>query len=76
MILLTMQKCKEEKEVGEMIKTLQKGEGIQAAELVGRKKDGTEFIVGLKASLIVDTENQPIGMTASMADITARKKLS
>jgi len=31
-------------------------------------------MVGLKASLIVNTEGQPIGMTVSLADITARMK--
>jgi PAS domain S-box-containing protein len=65
---------KEEKEAQEVILTLQTEKGTKAAELVGKKKDGTEFIAGLKTSLIVDAEKQPIGMTVSMADITARKK--
>jgi len=65
---------KEEKEAQKVILTLQIERGTKAAELVGKKKDGTEFIAGLKTSLIVDAGGQPIGMTVSMADITARMK--
>lgn len=66
--------CKEEEKARGVIQALVAGRGTQAVELGGRKKDGTEFIVGLRASLIVDAEGQPIGMTASLADITERKK--
>lgn len=65
---------KEEEEAQRVIQTLQTEGGTKAAELVGKKKNGTEFIVGLKTSLIVDAEGQPIGMTVSLADITARMK--
>jgi PAS domain S-box-containing protein len=65
---------KEERETQRVIQALQTEGGTKAAELVGKKKDGTEFIVGLKTSLIVDAEGQPIGITVSLADITARIK--
>lgn len=66
--------CKEENEARRLIQTLLTQGGTRAAELVGRKKDGTEFIIGFTASLTKDTEGQPIGITASMADITESKK--
>ena len=66
--------CKEEMQIQGVVQTLRVEGGTKAVELVGNKKDGTEFMVGLKASLIVNTEGQPIGMTVSLADITARMK--
>ena len=64
--------CKEEGEVQEVMKKLLAGSSSESAELVARKKSGAEFIVGLRASLIVDAEGKPVGLTASMADITDR----
>jgi PAS domain S-box-containing protein len=64
--------CNEEDKINELIQTLQITKETEAAELVGKRKDGKKFIVGLKASLITDTEGKPIGITASMADITNR----
>jgi len=66
--------CKEEEKAQVLIQTLLTRRGVEAAELVGKKKSGAEFIVGLKASLIVDAEGQPTGMTFSLADITERKQ--
>jgi PAS domain S-box-containing protein len=66
--------CKEKEKAQAVMQTLLARKGTEAAELVGRKKDGTEFIVGLRAALIVDVEGRPIGMTASLADITERRK--
>jgi len=65
---------KEEEKAHGLVQTVLTGRGIEAAEMVARKKDGTEFIVGLRASLIINAEGQPIGLTASLADITERKK--
>jgi PAS domain S-box-containing protein len=64
--------CNEEDKSRELFQTLQITKETEAAELVGKRKDGKKFIIGLKASLITDTEGQPIGITASMADITNR----
>ena len=66
--------CKEEEKAQRAIQTLLIERGTKAMELVGKKKDKSEFIVGLRVSLIVDVKGQPIGMTASLADITERKK--
>jgi PAS domain S-box-containing protein len=64
--------CNEEDKTRELLQTLQITKETEAAELVGKRKDGKKFIIGLKASLITDTEGQPIGITTSMADITNR----
>lgn len=66
--------CKEEDKAQEVARSLLRGSDIEAAELVGKKKNGEEFIIGLRASLIKDTKGQPIGITTSLADITGRKK--
>lgn len=66
--------CKEEEKAQRVLQSLLANKDAEAAELVGKKKDGTEFIVGLKASLIIDADGQEIGITASMADITGRMK--
>ena len=67
--------CKEEQKVQRLIQALLTGTGTEAAEVVAKKKDGTEFIIGLRASLIVDAEEQPVGITSSLADITERKRV-
>jgi PAS domain S-box-containing protein len=64
--------CDKEEEAQELIQTLQITRETEAAELVGKRKDGKKFIIGLRASLITDAEGQPIGITTSMADITNR----
>ena len=43
------------------------------AELAARRKDGTEFILGLRASLISDADGEASGITFSMAYITQKK---
>jgi PAS domain S-box-containing protein len=64
--------CNEEDKARGLFQTLQITKETEAAELVGKRKDGKKFIIGIKASLITDTEGQPIGITTSMADITNR----
>ena len=66
--------CEEEK-VQELVQALLTGTGTLGAEVTAKKKNGTEFIVGLRASLIVDAQGQPVGMTSSLADITERKRM-
>jgi len=39
-----------------------------------KRKDGTEFIAQISASLIKDSSGQPVGITGSFIDITERKK--
>jgi PAS domain S-box-containing protein len=65
---------REEEWTQKVIQALQTEGGTKAAELAGKKKDGTGLIVGLKASFIVGAEGRPIGITFSLADITARIK--
>jgi len=67
--------CREDKKAERLIQALSAGSGTEAAELIAEKKDGTEFIVGLKASLIADAKGQPVGITASLADITERRQV-
>ena len=67
--------CKEGEKIQRLMQALLTTRDTEGAEVVAEKKDGTEFIVGLKASLIVDTEGQPVGITASLADITARRQV-
>ncbi|MFC1512440.1 PAS domain S-box protein [bacterium] len=38
--------------------------------LTAKRKDGTEFLVSIKASIIKDNSGEPVGMTASFNDIT------
>jgi PAS domain S-box-containing protein len=66
--------CKEEDKAQEVARSLLRGSDIESAELVGKKKDGSEFVIGLRASLIKDAKGQPIGITTSLADITGRNK--
>jgi PAS domain S-box-containing protein len=43
-------------------------------ELVGKRKDGTEFFAETKAAMIKDESGKPTGMVASFFDVTDRKK--
>ena len=64
--------CVEEERARGLIQSLSSGGGVRALELLGRRKDGTQFVVGLKASLIVDEGGKAVGITISLADITER----
>lgn len=67
--------CQEKEKAEAVFRALRDGSGTEAAELTATRKDGTEFIVGLRASLIRTTEGKPTGVTISLADITQRKQL-
>lgn len=67
--------CRDEERAQEVLQALLANMGTEASELVAKRKDGTEFTVGLKVFLIMDAEGQPVGMTASLADITERQKV-
>ena len=41
--------------------------------LIGKRKDGTEFITEVKSALLKDEYGKPIGMVGSFSDITERK---
>ena len=68
--------CTEESQVQTIVQAGLTGKGIKAAGLVGKKKDGTEFIVGLRASLIRGAEGEATGITFSLADITENKRVA
>jgi len=65
----------EEQDIQNAMESVCTDKVAKAMELVASKKDGTEFIVGLRASPIVDSENEITGITVSLADITERKCL-
>ncbi len=46
----------------------------EVAEVMVERRDGTEIIVELRASVVTDASGQPIGTTASLVDITERKQ--
>ncbi len=62
------------KKAVEMIETLLK-EGFVATlgDLIGKRLDGTEFVVESNSVLMKDADGNPIGMTGSFSDITERK---
>jgi PAS domain S-box-containing protein len=66
--------CKEVDKAQEIARSLLKGIDVESAELVGKKKDGSEFVIGLRAALIKDSKGQSIGITTSLADITGLKR--
>jgi len=66
--------AKEEEEARSIIETVLDGRA-RVAEVVAKRKDGAELIVGVRASPIVDAKGQPIAWTASLVDITRRKRL-
>lgn len=68
--------CTEESQVQTIVQAVLTGKGIKAAGLVGKKKDGTEFIAGLRASLISDADGEASGITFSLADITENKRVA
>lgn len=43
-------------------------------ELVNKRKDGSEFPISLRTTIIYDKENQPIALVGLSNDITKRKK--
>jgi len=62
------------KEAEEIIEILLKEHSVPTSgELVGKKLDGTEFIVEFTAVILKDKNENYIGMTGSFTDITSRK---
>lgn len=57
-----------------MLKRLQRGERVEYAETVQRKKDGTLVTVSLTMSPVTNADGQIIGASAIAHDITARKQ--
>ncbi len=49
--------------------------GTEVAELVAKRKDGTEFVAEVRASLVVNTEGQLVALTSSFNDITERTQM-
>ena len=50
-------------------------EGSHSGEgLIGKRKDGTEFLVEANSAILMDSFGKPAGMTGSFQDITERKK--
>ena len=50
-------------------------EGSHSGEgLIGKRKDGTEFLVAADSAILMDSFGKPAGMTGSFQDITERKK--
>jgi PAS domain S-box-containing protein len=57
----------------EVIDTLIK-DGSFVGELVGRRKDGSEFYVQISATMVMDKAGKPICMMASFVDIDEQKR--
>ena len=57
-----------------VIAALQTQGGWQG-ELLAQKKDGSTFEAEISASMVVDQQQQPVGMLGVFADITARKQV-
>ena len=58
---------------GEVLSTLL-SKGAWTGDLAARRKDGSPFYVHLVTNLVLDNNNQPVCMLASVADITERKR--
>lgn len=67
--------CKEKEKSQAVINDLRAGSDIESAELTATRIDGTEFIIGLRASRIVADNGRLTGIIISLADITQRKQL-
>ena len=60
---------------GEMIGTLLKeGKVASSGVLIGKRLDGTEFIVESNSVIIKDENGKPVGLIGSFSDITERKQ--
>ena len=62
------------KKAKEIISILTMENSYSGGELIGRRKDGTEFIAEFNSVLVRDESGKPVGMTGSFCDITERKK--
>lgn len=59
----------------EMIEILLKdGSVVTSGDLIGKRLDGTEFIVESNSILVKDENGKPTGLIGSFSDITERKK--
>jgi len=60
---------------GEMIGTLLKeGNVATSGVLIGKRLDGTEFVVESNSVIMKDENGKPVGLIGSFSDITDRKK--
>ncbi len=62
-----------QKKVKKMAKILLKKGSYTGEELIGKRKDGTEFFVKVKSAMIRDESGIPIGMVGSFYDFTEHK---
>ncbi len=58
-----------------IIETLVTRTGTEVAELVAKRKDGTDFIAEVRTSLVVNAEGQLVALTSSFNDITERTQI-
>lgn len=58
-----------------LLKKLKIGGGVRNYELVFKKKDGALIDVSVNADIYCDDEGRPVGMTGTVRDVTAQKKL-
>jgi len=65
---------KDEARARALIRALLEERGVETAELLGVRKNGVEFMVGLRASVITDADGRVIGATVSLADISGRSE--
>ncbi|MFC1562526.1 PAS domain S-box protein [candidate division KSB1 bacterium] len=66
---------KSQKKAKKVINILSKEGSYTGEGLIGKRKDGTEFIVEIKSSIIKDESGKPVGMVSSFSDISERKKM-
>ncbi len=65
---------KEPDKAQRIIEALVTRKGAEVAELVAKRKDETDFIAEVRASLVVNAEGQPVALTSSFNDTTERKQ--
>ena len=58
----------------EVIGILMKEGSYSGEGLIGKRKDGTEFLVEANSAILEDASGKPVGMTSSFSDITERKQ--
>ena len=65
---------KSQKKAKEIVDTLIKEGSYFGEGLIGKSKDGLEFVVEANSVIIKDSSGKPLGMTGSFTDITERKR--
>lgn len=61
-------------EVDHLIKCLLQGERVSQFETVNVRKDGTRYDVSVNLAVIHDRNGRPVGISAIVSDISARKR--